>query len=118
MTATVSVEENREFAERILKESYHEERAREQAHRALPNSEQPWMVICFGILTYKVIWTAPDGSPESCEAAERELDWWQSQAERGDLAVLPLSRHVARGDFQLQQQWSLDQLSQAIRDSY
>jgi hypothetical protein len=84
------------------------------AWRALPKEEQPWLIVCFGMLDY---WTLSAHTERA--VAESELAWWQHKASSpGGLALLPISRHISKHDFQIRQQWDLDDLTAAIHSSY
>lgn len=75
---------------------------------------EPYVVVCFGILSYKVLGEFADEA-----SAESDLRWWQEQArEPGGVEVLPLSRHCTPDDFQVRQQSDLDALTHAIVSSY
>lgn len=96
-------------------ESRSERDEREQRHRALPQSQQPWMVCYFGMLDYGVLWIGPDNGPE--RDADAEAEWWRDQIRDG-LEILPFSRRPEPHSVMVRQQWDLDELTKAIRDSY
>lgn len=75
---------------------------------------EPYLVVCFGILTYKVL-----GEYASETKAASALAAWEKRAAKpGGVEVLPLSRHCDPGDFQVRQQSDLDQLTHDIVSSY
>jgi hypothetical protein len=105
-------QQNERLANLMLCETWSEKRAREDAHRSMEPGEQPYMVVCFGILSYRVI--------EVCDTrhhAECSLAVWQEHARRGGLAVPHLTDDVSPHDFQVRQQWDLDALVAAILDT-
>lgn len=75
---------------------------------------EPYLVVCFGTLSYKVL-----GEYASEAKAEAVLAAWEKRASKQDgVEVLPLSRHCTPGDFQIRQQSDLDHLTRTILDSY
>jgi hypothetical protein len=101
----------------VATESYNAQRARQEAHRALPQGEQPWMVVYMGMLGYDVLWIAQDGSEESKRIAETEVEFWAKEFEKG-MPMPGRTREPHRSDLQIRQQWDLDHLTRAILDSY
>lgn len=101
----------------MFTESFGEKRRREEAHRALPRDEQPHMVCYMGMLGYKVLWIAEDGSAESLALAERERDWWGALCADG-FYMLTQTREPYDHEFMVRQQWDLDALTRAILSSY
>lgn len=95
-------------------ESYHETREREEAHRALPDERQPWMVCYFGMLDYGVLWIGPEAGTE--EQAESEAQWWRDRIGEG-LELLPFDRRPLAHQVMVRQQWDLDALVKAIRET-
>ena len=99
------------------------ERAREERHRALDKTDQPYMVCVFGLLDYGVLWVGPDGGADATSdadrerAARREMRWWQERIREG-MHMSPFTRSPMEGDIQVRQQWDLDELTAAIRESY
>jgi hypothetical protein len=75
---------------------------------------EPFLVVCFGTLSYKVL-----GEYASEDKAEAVLATWEKRAARpGGVEVLPISHHCTPGDFQVRQQSDLDDLTRAIISSY
>lgn len=75
---------------------------------------EPFLVVCFGMLSYKVL-----GEYASEKKAKAVLAAWEARAAKpGGVEVLPLSRHCTPGDFQVRQQSDLDELTRAIISSY
>lgn len=93
-------------------------RAKEEEWRALPDDQQPYLVVVFTALDYTVM------SEFATERrAEREAEWLRGQLRKiqraGLKAISPFSGAWADGgDIMVRQQWDLDALTRAIRDSY
>jgi len=100
----------------MKREGWNEQREREEAHRALPQEEQPYMVIFMGMLDYAVLWIGEPGGSE--EDAKAEMQRWASEMERENFWLLPFTQNPHPGDLQVRQQWSLDSLVAAIQRSY
>lgn len=107
----------------MVAEQWGDDRAREEAHRSVADDDQPFMVVYFGMLDYGVLWVGEYGNGAGLaqayrrEVAERELEWWRARIEEG-LELLPFAREPLAHCVQVRQQWSLDSLERAIRDSY
>lgn len=114
----MSREEKQRLAGLMLRESPAEKAVRERTHRALPEAEQPPMVVCLGVYSYRILWVAPHGGPEGHQLAQTELRYWQEHAERGGLEVLPQSRNISPHDLDVRTQHDLDALVRAIHEGY
>lgn len=76
---------------------------------------EPFLVVCFGMLSYKILSAHGDEAE-----AKRELRRWQGLARKGEAEVLPLYRkgRVGPSDFDVRTQSDLDALTSAIIGSY
>lgn len=116
---------------------YHEEQAREKAHRALPEKEQPHMLVYMGMLDYKVISVheseaeaeaALEAMSARCDALNQHLEEWLAtpshlrksyeQERPPTMAVPGMTRQAHGHDFQVRTQGSLDHLTAAIQSCY
>ena len=129
MTATrkINVAQSRELLRHtpMKTEGYNARHEREDAHRALPQGRQPFMVCFMGIFDYGVMWIGEAGPrgetrrdrKERELVAQREMEWWQDKIVHG-LEILPFSRRPSPNDLMIRQQWDLDALVDAIQRGY
>lgn len=96
-----------------LEPGYRELERLEDEWRALPNEEQPYLVVFFGLLSYKVLAVC-----DTERDADIMLGYWQDRAKAGNCAVKSYTRDASPHDFQVRQQWDLDALTHAILSSY
>lgn len=100
---------------------YPADRRQEEAWRALPESEQPYLVVFFGMLGYEVVAVC-----DTEEEANEVLLYWQVCAVLGNLGgggryglrLKGWTRCVSPHDLQVRQQHDLDALTRAILESY